>query len=64
MFLVPGVDPYTRQTFESLEGAMAKTTKIGRSAKSGRFIKVKTARKRPNTTVVETIKRRGKKRGR
>lgn len=31
--------------------------KIGRDAKSGRFIPVKKAEERPNTTVVETIKR-------
>ena len=30
--------------------------KIGRDAKSGQFISVKEAHKRPNTTVVETIK--------
>jgi len=34
-----------------------KTTKIGRDAKSGKLIPVKTAIKRPSTTVVETIKR-------
>ena len=39
---------------------MAKTTKIGRDARSGRFIPVKEANRRPTTTVVETIKR-GKK---
>jgi antitoxin component of RelBE/YafQ-DinJ toxin-antitoxin module len=37
---------------------MATTTrKIGRDAKSGEFIPVKEAQKRPNTTVVETIKK-------
>ena len=36
-------------------------TKIGRDAKTGKFIPVKEAKKRPRTTVVETIKR-GKKR--
>ncbi len=37
---------------------MAKRTfKVGRDAKTGRFIPVKTAQKRPATTVVETIKR-------
>lgn len=33
--------------------------KIGRNAGSGRFTSVKTAVKRPNTHVVETIKRKG-----
>lgn len=32
-------------------------TKIGRDAKTGEFIPVKEAQKRPSTTVVETIKR-------
>ena len=32
------------------------TRKIGRDAKSGQFIPVKTAKRRPSTTVVETIK--------
>jgi len=36
---------------------MAKTMKIGRSAKTGRFIPVKVAIKRKATAVVETIKR-------
>lgn len=37
---------------------MAKVTKIkiGRDAKSGEFITVKEAGRRPGTTVVETIK--------
>jgi|GEM_PF-1502240 len=30
--------------------------KIGRDAKTGEFITVKEAQRRPNTTVVETIK--------
>ena len=34
----------------------AKGRKIGRDAKTGRFIPVKEAKRRPNTTVVETIK--------
>ena len=34
--------------------------KIGRDAKSGQFIPVKEAQKRPSTTVIETIKRPGK----
>ena len=39
------------------------TKKIGRDAKTGEFIPVKEAKKRPNTTVVETIKtgKKGKK---
>jgi len=32
--------------------------KIGRDAGSGRFIKVDEAKKRPSTTVIETIKKR------
>lgn len=36
-----------------------KTVKIGRDAKTGQFIPVKEAQKRPNTTVVETIKKKG-----
>lgn len=35
--------------------------KIGRSAKSGKFIPVKVAKSRPNTSVVETIKKSKKK---
>ncbi|KCZ66136.1 hypothetical protein L53_02100 [Hyphomonas sp. L-53-1-40] len=33
------------------------TVKIGRDAKTGEFIPVKEAKRRPNTTVVETIKK-------
>jgi len=36
---------------------MAKSTKIGRSAVSGRFTSVKTAKNKPRTHVVETIKK-------
>ncbi len=38
---------------------MAKPTiiKIGRDAKTGQFVPVKEAERRPSTTVVETIKR-------
>lgn len=35
--------------------------KIGRDAKTGRFIPVKVALQRPSTTVVETIKKPTKK---
>ena len=35
-----------------------KTTKIGRDARTGRFIPVREAQRRPKTTVVETIKRK------
>lgn len=38
---------------------MAKTFKVGRDAKTGEFIPVKEAQRRPNTTVVETIKKKG-----
>lgn len=36
---------------------MSKSTKIGRSAVSGRFTTVKTAVVKPRTHVVETIKK-------
>jgi hypothetical protein len=36
---------------------MAKTTKIGRDAGTGRFIPVEVAVNRPKTAVVETIKK-------
>jgi len=35
-------------------------TKIGRDAKTGQFIPVSEAKKRPSTTVVETIKKPSK----
>lgn len=34
-----------------------KSTKIGRDARTGEFIPVKEALRRPSTTVIETIKR-------
>lgn len=41
---------------------MAKgTRKIGRSAITGRFTKVSTARNKPSTHVVETVKKPGSK---
>ena len=36
--------------------AGVKSQKIGRDAKSGEFIPVKVAQRRPSTTTVETIK--------
>lgn len=39
------------------------TRKIGRDAKTGEFIPVKDAKRRPSTTVVETIKTPTKKKG-
>lgn len=39
----------------------AKSRKIGRDAKTGRFISVKKAKSRPATTVVETIKTKTKR---
>jgi hypothetical protein len=36
--------------------AGAKPQKIGRDAKTGEFIPVKVAQRRPSTTTVETIK--------
>ena len=41
---------------------MATTRKIGRSAETGKFIPVSEARRRPATTVVETIKTKPKPR--
>jgi len=38
----------------------AKTIKRGRDAKTGQFIPVKEAERRPSTTVVETVKQTGK----
>ena len=38
------------------EMAAAKSHKIGRDAKTGEFIPVKDAKRRPSTTTVETIK--------
>jgi hypothetical protein len=35
---------------------MSKTSKRGRDAKTGQFIPIKEAIKRPSTTVVESIK--------
>jgi hypothetical protein len=40
---------------------MAKTRKIGRSAITGKFMKVKKAQKQKRTSVVETIKNSKKK---
>jgi len=37
------------------------THQIGRDAKTGEFIRVKEAQRRPSTTVVETIKNPPKK---
>ena len=37
------------------------TTKIGRDAKTGRFMPVAQAKRRPSTTTVETIKKNAKK---
>lgn len=35
---------------------MSKTSKRGRDAKTGRFISIKEANKRPSTTIIETVK--------
>lgn len=35
---------------------MARQSKRGRDAKTGQFITIKEAEKRPSTTVIETIK--------
>lgn len=34
------------------------TTKVGRDARTGKFIPVKEAQRRKNTAIVETIRRR------
>lgn len=39
------------------------TQRIGRDARTGEFITVKEARRRPSTTTVETFKRGGSKKG-
>jgi hypothetical protein len=36
--------------------ASEKPRKVARSAKTGKFVKPETAKKHPNTTVVETVK--------
>lgn len=36
---------------------MAKTRKIARSAKTGKFVTINYAKKHPNTTVVEKVKK-------
>lgn len=38
----------------------AKTYKRGRDAKTGKFIRVKTAERRKSTAIVERVSRRGK----
>lgn len=40
---------------------MAKARKVARSAISGRFVKKSTASRSPRTTVVETVKSKGKR---
>jgi len=35
---------------------MAKTVRKGRDAKTGRFIPIKVAERRPSTTVIEKVK--------
>ncbi|MFN8140091.1 MAG: hypothetical protein U0R49_09875 [Fimbriimonadales bacterium] len=40
---------------------MARPTKIGRDAKTGKYIPMEEAKKRPATTVVETVKPRKRK---
>jgi hypothetical protein len=39
--------------------AKGKSQKIGRSAKTGRFMPVKEAQKHKSTSVVETLKKKG-----
>ncbi len=40
---------------------MSKTRKVARSAKTGRFVTKKQAKKSPSTTVVETVRRKRKR---
>ena len=42
---------------------MAKSMKIGRSAVDGRFTTVKTAVNKPDTHVVETVKKPSRRKG-
>jgi hypothetical protein len=37
-----------------------KSVKVARSAKTGRFVKKGYAKRHPDTTVVETVKKKGK----
>lgn len=46
-----------------IRGDRVGTRKIGRDAKTGEFIPVKEAKRRPTTTVIETIKSPPKKKG-
>ena len=39
------------------------TRKIGRNARTGRFATVRTARAKPGTHIVHTIRRSGRKKG-
>lgn len=39
----------------------SRSFKVGRDAKSGQFIQVREAQRRPSTTTVETIKQKPKK---
>lgn len=42
-----------------MERKRSTTTKVGRDAKTGRFIPVKEAKRRKSTEIVQTIKRKG-----
>lgn len=57
----PGGGDRKRGSGHPAKGA---SRKIGRDAKTGEFIPVKEAQRRPNTTVVETIKGKPKPKGR
>ena len=46
-----------------IRGGPMSTRKIGRDAKTGEFISVDEAKRRPNTTVIETIKTPPKRKG-
>ena len=39
----------------------AKKRKVGRDARTGKFISIKEAKRRPSTTVIETIKTKTKR---
>ena len=54
------MDAHTDPQGKEVPEMAQKITKIGRDAKTGHFISVKEAERRPATTVVETIKKGNK----
>ena len=43
-----------------MAGKKSSTRKVGRDAKTGRFIPVKVAKRRKSTAIVQTIRRKAK----